>query len=109
MHTVVSSEVEKTEADLRQTVVLSKSEWQRLQDSVNGINQHNRSVIAAAQQREALHVRSKELVKHWSNTIAVSTHWSFCICTSLVDIMSDSCLKNPQCTLNIICRNIVIY
>ncbi|KAF4108746.1 cilia- and flagella- associated protein 210 [Onychostoma macrolepis] len=67
---VGSSEVEKTEADLRQMVVLSKSEWQRLQDSVNGINQHNRSVIAAAQQREALHMRSKELVKHWSNTIA---------------------------------------
>ncbi|XP_050974507.1 cilia- and flagella- associated protein 210 [Labeo rohita] len=67
---VVSSDVEKTEADLRQMVVLSKSEWQRLQDSVDGINQHNRSVIAAAEQRKALHMRSKELVKHWSNTIA---------------------------------------
>ncbi len=31
-------------------------------------------------QREALHMRSKELVKHWSNTIAVSTHCTFCIC-----------------------------
>uniref|UniRef100_A0A8C1PC57 Trichohyalin-plectin-homology domain-containing protein n=1 Tax=Cyprinus carpio TaxID=7962 RepID=A0A8C1PC57_CYPCA len=67
---VVSPEVEKTEADLRRMVVLSKSEWQRLQDSVNGINQHNSSVTAAAQQREALRMRSKELVKHWSNTIA---------------------------------------
>uniref|UniRef100_A0A8C1TSD0 Coiled-coil domain containing 173 n=1 Tax=Cyprinus carpio TaxID=7962 RepID=A0A8C1TSD0_CYPCA len=66
----VSSEVEKTEADLRQVVILSKSEWQRLQDSVNGVNQRNRSVTAAAEQREALHMRSKELVKHWSNTIA---------------------------------------
>lgn len=72
MHTVVSSEMEKTEADLRQVVVLSKSEWQRVQDSVNGVNRYNRSVIAAAEQREALHMRSKELVKHWSNTIAVS-------------------------------------
>jgi len=71
MHTV-GSEMEKTEADLRQVVVLSKSEWQRVQDSVNGVNHHNRSVIAAAEQREALHMRSKELVKHWSNTIAVS-------------------------------------
>lgn len=67
---VVSSEMEKTEADLRQVVVLSKTEWQRIQDSVNGVNHHNRSVIAAAEQREALHMRSKELVKHWSNTIA---------------------------------------
>ncbi|KAK7154569.1 hypothetical protein R3I94_007784 [Phoxinus phoxinus] len=70
MHTVVSPEMEKTEADLRQVVVLSKSEWQRVQDSVNGVNRHNRSVIAASEQREALHMRSKELVKHWSNTIA---------------------------------------
>ncbi|KAG1945097.1 coiled-coil domain-containing protein 173 [Pimephales promelas] len=66
----VGSEMEKPEADLRQVVVLSKSEWQRVQDSVNGVNHHNRSVIAAAEQREALHMRSKELVKHWSNTIA---------------------------------------
>ncbi|XP_048050569.1 protein CFAP210 [Megalobrama amblycephala] len=67
---VVSSEMDKPEADLRQVVVLSKSEWQRVQDSVNGVNHYNRSVIAAAEQREALHMRSKELVKHWSNTIA---------------------------------------
>ncbi|XP_067300612.1 cilia- and flagella- associated protein 210 [Pseudorasbora parva] len=67
---VVSSKMEKPEADLRQVVVLSKTEWQRIQDSVNGVNHHNRSVIAAAEQREALHMRSKELVKHWSNTIA---------------------------------------
>ncbi|XP_016118652.1 coiled-coil domain-containing protein 173-like, partial [Sinocyclocheilus grahami] len=67
----VSSEVEKTEADLRQVVILSKSEWQRLQDSVSAVDQRNRSVIAAAGQREALRMRSKELVKHWANTIAV--------------------------------------
>ncbi|KAK7169506.1 hypothetical protein R3I93_005466 [Phoxinus phoxinus] len=67
---VVIPEMEKTEADLCQVVVLSKSEWQRVQDSVNGVNRHNRSVIAASEQREALHMRSKELVKHWSNTIA---------------------------------------
>lgn len=78
MHAAVSSEVEKTEADLRQVVILSKSEWQRLQDSVNGVNQRNRSVTAAAEQREALHMRSKELVKHWSNTIAVSARCNYC-------------------------------
>ncbi|XP_002663472.1 cilia- and flagella- associated protein 210 isoform X1 [Danio rerio] len=66
----VNSEMEKTGANLRQVVVLSKSEWQRLQDSVNGINHHNRSVMAAAEQREALHKRSKDIVKNWSNTIA---------------------------------------
>ncbi len=104
MHTVVSSEGEKTQADLRQTVVLSNSEWHRLQASVNGINQHNRSVIAAAQQREALHMRSKELVKHWSNTIAVSS----AALSASVDIMSDICLKTTQFTLKVICGSIVI-
>ncbi|XP_056123857.1 cilia- and flagella- associated protein 210-like [Rhinichthys klamathensis goyatoka] len=54
---------EKPEADL----VLSRSEWQRVQDRVN---RHSRSANAAAEQREALHMRSKELVKHWPNTIA---------------------------------------
>ncbi|KAI7808514.1 cilia- and flagella- associated protein 210 isoform X1 [Triplophysa rosa] len=56
--------------DLRQVAVLSKSDWLRIQDSVNGVNQHNQSLIEAREQREALHVRSKEVVKHWSNTIA---------------------------------------
>ncbi|TRY92810.1 hypothetical protein DNTS_024876 [Danionella cerebrum] len=64
------TDIQKDEADLRQVVVLSKSEWQRLQDSVNGLNRQNRSAVAVAEQREALHMRSKELVKHWSNTIA---------------------------------------
>ncbi|XP_059418502.1 cilia- and flagella- associated protein 210 [Carassius carassius] len=66
----VSSEVEKPEADLRQVVILSQSDWQRLQDRVNGVNQRSRSVTAAAEERELLHMRSKELVKHWANTIA---------------------------------------
>ncbi|XP_057191263.1 cilia- and flagella- associated protein 210-like [Triplophysa rosa] len=57
--------------DLRQVAVLSKSDWLRIQDSVNGVNQHNQSLIEAREQREALHVRSKEVVKHWSNTIAM--------------------------------------
>ncbi|XP_065107478.1 cilia- and flagella- associated protein 210 [Paramisgurnus dabryanus] len=71
---VLNLDMEKIEADrppdLRQVAVLSKSDWQRIQDSVNGVNKHNQSVIEAAEQKEALHVRSKELVKHWSNTIA---------------------------------------
>ncbi len=104
MLTVVRSEGEKTEADLRQTVVLSNSEWHRLQASVNGINQHNRSVIAAAQQREALHMRSKELVKHWSNTIAVSSTALY----ASVDIMSEIYLKTTQFMLKVICGSIVI-
>ncbi|KAK7127215.1 hypothetical protein R3I94_018408 [Phoxinus phoxinus] len=63
---VVGWEMEKPKEGL----VLSRSEWQRMQDSVTGVNRHSRSVIAAAEQREALHMRSKEVVKDWPNTIA---------------------------------------
>ncbi|XP_076858787.1 cilia- and flagella- associated protein 210 [Brachyhypopomus gauderio] len=56
--------------DLRQVTVLPKSEWLRLQERVNGVEKHRDSRTAAAQQREALHLRSKEVVKNWPNTIA---------------------------------------
>ncbi len=80
MLTVVSSEGEKTEADLRQTVVLSNSGGA----SPAGQCERNQSTQQerdrSAQQREALHMRSKELVNTGPNTIAVSTHCTFCIC-----------------------------
>ncbi|XP_056611181.1 cilia- and flagella- associated protein 210 isoform X2 [Triplophysa dalaica] len=70
----MKSDMEKIEAnrppDLRQVAILSNSDWLRIQDSVNGVNKHNQSLIEAREEREALHVRSKEVVKHWSNTIA---------------------------------------
>lgn len=59
--------------DLRQVTILPKSEWLRIQDSLNQVNKYNESLMEAARQREAMHLRSKEVVKFWSNTIAVST------------------------------------
>ncbi|KAI4873058.1 hypothetical protein NFI96_025480 [Prochilodus magdalenae] len=56
--------------DLRQVTVLPRSEWLRLQDSLNQVNKHKDSLMEAAKQREALHLRSKEVVKNWTNTIA---------------------------------------
>ncbi|XP_066497266.1 cilia- and flagella- associated protein 210 [Hoplias malabaricus] len=70
----VTSEEVKTEPskmiDLRQVTVLPKSEWLRLQDSLNQVNKHQESLVEATKQREALHLRSKEVVKNWTNTIA---------------------------------------
>lgn len=78
LNTGMNPDMERIEAnrppDLRQVAVLSKSDWLRIQDSVNGVNQHNQSLIEAREQREELHMRSKEVLKHWSNTIAVSTN-----------------------------------
>ncbi|KAL2080976.1 hypothetical protein ACEWY4_022829 [Coilia grayii] len=60
----------KPQLDLRQVTILPKSEWLRIQDSLNHVNKYNESLMEAARQREAMHLRSKEVVKFWSNTIA---------------------------------------
>ncbi|KAI1898177.1 hypothetical protein AGOR_G00069660 [Albula goreensis] len=56
--------------DLRQVTVLPKAEWLRIQDNLNHVNKHNESLLEASKQRHELHLRSKEVVKYWSNTIA---------------------------------------
>ncbi|KAK2849884.1 hypothetical protein Q7C36_008667 [Tachysurus vachellii] len=56
--------------DLRRVTVLPTSEWRRIQDSVNRVNKQHERLIAAAREREAMHLRSKEVVKTWPNTIA---------------------------------------
>ncbi|XP_056145786.1 cilia- and flagella- associated protein 210 [Lampris incognitus] len=56
--------------DLRQVTVLPRAEWLRIQDSLNRVDRFRDTIREAAQQREALHLRSKEMVKFWSNTIA---------------------------------------
>lgn len=58
--------------DLRQVTVLTKAEWLRIQDELNRVNKDKESTREAAKRREALHLQSKEVVKLWSNTIAVS-------------------------------------
>ncbi|GAA6095616.1 protein CFAP210-like isoform X1 [Tachysurus ichikawai] len=56
--------------DLHKVTVLPASEWERIQGSVHGMNKQQEHIMAAARQREALHLRSKEAVKNWPNTIA---------------------------------------
>lgn len=59
--------------DLRQVTVLTKAEWLRIQDELNQVNIGKESLREASKQRESLHLQSKEVVKLWSNTIAVSS------------------------------------
>ncbi|XP_023259287.1 coiled-coil domain-containing protein 173 [Seriola lalandi dorsalis] len=56
--------------DLRKVTVLTKAEWLRIQDELNRVNKDKERMTEAANQREALHLQSKEAVKLWSNTIA---------------------------------------
>lgn len=58
--------------DLRQVTVLTKAEWLRIQDSLNHVDKEKQSLREATKQREALYSKSQEVVKQWSNTIAVS-------------------------------------
>ncbi|XP_074550428.1 cilia- and flagella- associated protein 210 [Halichoeres trimaculatus] len=55
--------------DLQKITVLSKAEWQRIQDEQNRVDK-DESIREEARQREKLHMQSKEMVKTWSNTIS---------------------------------------
>ncbi|XP_037542365.1 LOW QUALITY PROTEIN: coiled-coil domain-containing protein 173 [Nematolebias whitei] len=54
---------------LRQFTVLKKTDWMKVQDDLRGVNKEKQRLREAAKHREALHLRSKEVVKLWSNTI----------------------------------------
>ncbi|MGH0147967.1 UNVERIFIED_CONTAM: hypothetical protein FKN15_040968 [Acipenser sinensis] len=56
--------------DLRQVHVFPKAEWERVQESLNKMNREAELIQEKKQEKEALHLCSKEVVKHWSNTIA---------------------------------------
>ncbi|XP_018585174.2 coiled-coil domain-containing protein 173-like [Scleropages formosus] len=55
--------------DLRQVIVLPKAEWLRIQDNLNHVNKQKDSLKELLKEREVLHLRSKEVVKLWSNTV----------------------------------------
>lgn len=58
--------------DLRQILVLSKTDWLRIQDEMNNVDKEKEKMREEAKQREALHQQSVEVVKQWSDTFAVS-------------------------------------
>lgn len=69
--------------DLRQVTVLTKAEWLRIQDEINQVNKDKERMREGAKQRETLHLQSKEVVKLWSNTIAVSCLYRFYVLVRL--------------------------
>lgn len=58
--------------DLRQILVLSKTDWLRIQDEINHVDKEKEKMLEEVKQREALHQQSVEVVKQWSDTFAVS-------------------------------------
>ncbi|KAL4636187.1 coiled-coil domain-containing protein 173-like isoform X1 [Arapaima gigas] len=55
--------------DFCQVAVLPKAEWLRIQDNLSHVNKRNEILQEISKERETLHLRSKEVVKLWSNTI----------------------------------------
>lgn len=50
---------------------MSKAEWQRIQDELDQHKPGKERMMEEAREREVLHQQSVEVVKQWSNTIAV--------------------------------------
>ncbi|XP_015277728.1 PREDICTED: coiled-coil domain-containing protein 173 [Gekko japonicus] len=56
--------------DLRQITILSKAEWERIQDNLNAPAREAARIRAERKERKDLHLQSQALVKNWTNTIA---------------------------------------
>ncbi|KAJ1188273.1 hypothetical protein NDU88_005035 [Pleurodeles waltl] len=56
--------------DVRQMTVLPKAEWERIRNNLNTLDKEANRICAEKREKEALHQRSKDVVKNWTNTIA---------------------------------------
>ncbi|KAM9342264.1 cilia- and flagella- associated protein 210 [Pholidichthys leucotaenia] len=55
--------------DLQQVTVLTKAEWQRIQEELKGMTKDKERAREAAKERETLQLQSNEVAKLWPNTI----------------------------------------
>lgn len=58
--------------DLRQVTILSKNDWERIQQQLNRKQIEEARLRKIREEREERKNKSKEVVQHWGNTIAVS-------------------------------------
>uniref|UniRef100_A0A3P9JUU1 Coiled-coil domain containing 173 n=1 Tax=Oryzias latipes TaxID=8090 RepID=A0A3P9JUU1_ORYLA len=56
--------------DFRKVPVLGRADWLRITDETIGVDKDRERLREAAEQREALHLHSQEVVTKWSNTVA---------------------------------------
>ena len=59
--------------DLRQVTVLSKGDWERIQQQLYRKQIEEERLQKMVREREERKAKSKETVQHWGNTIAVSS------------------------------------
>lgn len=58
--------------DLRQVTIIPHNEWKRIQDSLDSLTRKAACLRAERKAKKEMHFRSQEMVKHWTNTYAVS-------------------------------------
>ncbi|XP_075034765.1 cilia- and flagella- associated protein 210 [Mixophyes fleayi] len=67
-----TADIARKPVDLRQVTVLPKAEWERIvkNTNFNALENEARLLYEEIKENEALHLRSKEVVKGWTNTIS---------------------------------------
>ena len=58
--------------DIRQTTILSKADWSRIQNQLNKKAIEEERMRRNREEKERLKNLNKEQIQHWTNTIAVS-------------------------------------
>lgn len=66
--------------DLQQVTIIPHAEWERIRDSLNTLTREAAVLRAERTAKKNMHMKSQELVKHWTNTYAVSLALPELIC-----------------------------
>lgn len=66
--------------DLQQVTIIPHAEWERIRDSLNKLTREAAVLRAERTAKKNMHMKSQELVKHWTNTYAVSLALPELIC-----------------------------
>lgn len=61
-----------SKVDLRQVTIIPHAEWERIRDSLGRLTREAAALRAERTAKKKMHIQSQELVKHWTNTYAVS-------------------------------------
>uniref|UniRef100_A0A2R9CBL4 Cilia and flagella associated protein 210 n=1 Tax=Pan paniscus TaxID=9597 RepID=A0A2R9CBL4_PANPA len=56
--------------DLQQVTIIPHNEWKRIQDSLDRLTREAACLRAERKAKKEMHLRSQEVVKHWTNTYA---------------------------------------
>ncbi|XP_048201237.1 protein CFAP210 [Perognathus longimembris pacificus] len=59
-----------SKVDLQQVTIIPHNEWERIQDSLDGLTREAAALRAARKAKKDMHLQSQNVVKHWTNTYA---------------------------------------